>query len=181
MKYAGFTKRFLALLLDGILIIPLMVLMILFSTKSLLLFSFIQIISFCTTIFLNIYLVKQYGGSPGKLIVNIKIVKKDGTEIGWKEAVLRNIIDLCFTISLNVILISLIISQKIPFGTISYTDYVQIVQKEGMYKFLNTIQSIWVWGELLVLLTNKKRRSIHDFIAGTVVIYKENNNKELEN
>jgi uncharacterized RDD family membrane protein YckC len=27
------------------------------------------------------------------------------------------------------------------------------------------------YGEIIVLLTNKKRRAIHDFVAGTVVIH----------
>jgi hypothetical protein len=38
------------------------------------------------------------------------------------------------------------------------------------YKPLQIIQNVWVWGELIVLLTNRKRRALHDFIAGTVVI-----------
>jgi uncharacterized RDD family membrane protein YckC len=34
-----------------------------------------------------IYLVKKYGGTPGKLIVGIKIIKLDGTDVTWKEAI----------------------------------------------------------------------------------------------
>ena len=30
--------------------------------------------------------------------------------------------------------------------------------------------NLWVFSEPIVLLTNKKRRAIHDFIAGTMVI-----------
>ena len=29
---------------------------------------------------------------------------------------------------------------------------------------------IWIWSELIVMLTNRRRRALHDFIAGTVVI-----------
>jgi len=32
------------------------------------------------------------------------------------------------------------------------------------------LYAVWVYGELIVLLTNKKRRALHDFLAGTVVI-----------
>ena len=38
------------------------------------------------------------------------------------------------------------------------------------YRPLRWIQTAWVWGELIVLLTNRKRRALHDFIAGTVVV-----------
>jgi hypothetical protein len=39
------------------------------------------------------------------------------------------------------------------------------------YKPLQIAQNIWFWGELIVLLTNRKRRALHDFIAGTVVVH----------
>jgi hypothetical protein len=38
------------------------------------------------------------------------------------------------------------------------------------YTPLQTVQNVWVWGELIVLLTNRKRQALHDFIAGTVVV-----------
>jgi len=47
------------------------------------------------------------------------------------------------------------------------------------YKSLQWIQNAWVWGELIVLLTNRKRRALHDFIAGTVVVY-TSPNKSLQ-
>ena len=30
--------------------------------------------------------------------------------------------------------------------------------------------SVWVYSEFIVMLTNEKRRALHDFIAGTIVI-----------
>jgi uncharacterized RDD family membrane protein YckC len=32
------------------------------------------------------------------------------------------------------------------------------------------VSQAWLWSELVVLLLNAKRRALHDFIAGTVVI-----------
>jgi uncharacterized RDD family membrane protein YckC len=29
---------------------------------------------------------------------------------------------------------------------------------------------LWFWAEIITMLTNRKRRSVHDFIAGSVVI-----------
>jgi uncharacterized RDD family membrane protein YckC len=37
--------------------------------------------------------------------------------------------------------------------------------------------NVWIFSEFVVLLTNKKRRALHDFMAGTVVIRKESLNK----
>jgi uncharacterized RDD family membrane protein YckC len=41
------------------------------------------------------------------------------------------------------------------------------------YDLVTIGTNVWVWGELFVLLLNKRKRAIHDFIAGTVVINRE--------
>jgi uncharacterized RDD family membrane protein YckC len=33
-----------------------------------------------------------------------------------------------------------------------------------------TTNSLWIYSEFIVLLTNEKRRALHDFMAGTIVI-----------
>ena len=38
------------------------------------------------------------------------------------------------------------------------------------YRPVDVAGAVWVWGELIVLLTNRKRRALHDFLAGTVVV-----------
>ena len=44
------------------------------------------------------------------------------------------------------------------------------------FKPVQIFQQIWIWSEFIVLLTNRKRRAIHDFIAGTVVVREGPNN-----
>lgn len=47
----------------------------------------------------------------------------------------------------------------------------QILERApSWHKPEQVVENIWVWSELVVLLTNRKRRALHDFIAGTVVI-----------
>lgn len=41
------------------------------------------------------------------------------------------------------------------------------------YVLVDTVNQLWVWSEFIVLLFNKRKRAIHDFIAGTVVIKQE--------
>jgi uncharacterized RDD family membrane protein YckC len=38
------------------------------------------------------------------------------------------------------------------------------------YAAVNVLMQIWIWGEFVTMLFNKKRRAVHDFIAGTVVV-----------
>lgn len=35
---------------------------------------------------------------------------------------------------------------------------------------VETASLIWFWSEFIVMLLNKRRRALHDFIAGTIVI-----------
>jgi len=42
----------------------------------------------------------------------------------------------------------------------------------GWFKPVQIVQQIWIWSEFIVMLTNRKRRALHDFIAGTVVVRK---------
>jgi hypothetical protein len=41
------------------------------------------------------------------------------------------------------------------------------------YTTVNVLQQVWIWSEVVVLLFNVRKRALHDFIAGTVVIHKE--------
>ncbi|MFH3639525.1 RDD family protein, partial [Acinetobacter baumannii] len=41
------------------------------------------------------------------------------------------------------------------------------------YSIVNSASELWTWSEFIVLLFNKRKRAIHDFIAGTIVIKKQ--------
>ena len=47
------------------------------------------------------------------------------------------------------------------------------------YSFATITMNIWIWSEFIVMLTNKRKRAIHDFIAGALVIRKGMPNKPL--
>jgi uncharacterized RDD family membrane protein YckC len=121
----------------------------------------------------SIYLVKRYGGTPGKLIVGIKIIKLDGTDVTWREALLRQIISFVLTIFAAIMTI-----YALSMADGEYYESLGWMQKQqylfSLTPILFTIytwtNNIWVYSELLVLLFNKRRRALHDFIAGTVIV-----------
>lgn len=43
----------------------------------------------------------------------------------------------------------------------------------GWYGTISILQQVWIWSEVVVVLFNKRKRALHDFIAGTVVIQKQ--------
>jgi uncharacterized RDD family membrane protein YckC len=38
------------------------------------------------------------------------------------------------------------------------------------YGVLNVLLQVWVWSEFIAILCNKKKKALHDYMAGTVVV-----------
>jgi len=89
MVYAGFWRRFGAYLVDVICITVLTSASwwINEQTRFGMLIWFLP--GFLIGIWYHVHLVKRYGGTPGKLVLGVRIVKLDGTPVGYKEALLR--------------------------------------------------------------------------------------------
>jgi uncharacterized RDD family membrane protein YckC len=126
-------------------------------------------------LFYNVYLVRRFGGTPGKLIVGIRIRKLDGEPVGYREAFLRYFPQFVLTLLMSVALL-------FPLFHMSDAEYfsLSLMQRSrrmlelapSWYNPLQWTQTAWFWSELIVLLTNRKRRALHDFIAGTVVVHR---------
>ncbi|MBC7525059.1 MAG: hypothetical protein H7239_11545 [Flavobacterium sp.] len=41
-----------------------------------------------------------------------------------------------------------------------------------LFTIYSWLANIWTWSELLVLLTNPRKRALHDYVAGTVIVKK---------
>jgi len=87
--YSGFWSRLGANLLDGLIILPVSLVFIFINSINMYAYFFTIIPDLIFIFWYNIYLPKRYGGTPGKLIAGLKIVKLDSSSIGWKESVLR--------------------------------------------------------------------------------------------
>lgn len=176
-QYAGFWHRLHAHIIDLLILLPYIYLTIVVSRNYRLYELYLFIPSMFITLLFEIYCVAKYGGSPGKLIAKIKIVKSDFSEVTYKDAFLRSSVAIILNLINKIMIIFFLLS-------ISDAEYFSIIASEGgfkalaakqtsLYKIVDGLYQIWIWGELIVLLTNKKRRALHDLIAGTVVIKKQ--------
>ncbi len=120
-------------------------------------------------VFFEVYLVKRFGGSPGKLIMGLRILKTDGMSVTCRQSILRAGPDLIFEL-LTCIAFASVYSRFVEAERISSAMPNLVAIGPVWYGVVSVVQNIWVWSELLVLLTNRKRRALHDFIAGTVVV-----------
>ncbi|WP_163717708.1 RDD family protein [Mangrovibacterium lignilyticum] len=171
--YAGFWRRLGALLLDFLLILPFTGIIVYVNSLGLHNYSYTVIPSFLFGLWYNIYLVQRYGATPGKLIAGIKIVTTSGEDVNWKHAILRHLV-----LSLITLFSIYVTLRSIGIGDAGYYDSLSWVQKTQYLAGLSPIlfsvytwsSNIWVYGELIVLLTNKRKRAVHDFMASTVII-----------
>lgn len=163
--YAGFWSRFGALLVDGLALA-----LVLFPIQLILIWLVSQptwgpiadtVISNISLPVYTIFFHYRYGATLGKMVTDIKVTLPDGSPIGFKEAFLRSYVDLCFSI----------VAIFSELSARDNTDAEQI-QWSGWLGTVAIIGSIWFWSEVVVLLSNDRKRALHDFIAGTVVVHK---------
>lgn len=171
MKYAGFWKRFAAGWVDFfVLLLPLLFVLWFESVSRTLAFLSLPFLFLFNGY--DIYFLGRWGQTIGKKSQGIKVVSLDGTPITWKKAFLRSSVNvglgILSTISTLVALSSL---TEADFSSLSWADLA--VKKAELSPYINELTvatNVWVWSEVVVLLLNRKRRALHDFIAGTVVV-----------
>ena len=171
--YAGFWARFASFFLDALIMLPLIFLILYLNGLGKNIYFYTIIPNLLFGLWYHIYLPKKYGGTPGKLIFGMKIIKLNGEEIDWKEAILRHSILLILTLLSVVMMASCLVSaDETVFNSLGWLKRSEYLMSLSPTFFLvyTWINNIWVYSEFIVLLTNKRKRAIHDYIAGTVIV-----------
>ena len=173
LRYAGFGRRLASLLLDIIIMAPLVGLVFWGSSYSRLFWLYAFVPNILFGLYYYVYLVQRYGGTPGKLLAGIRIRKVAGGPVGYREAFLRHLPQwgLGMLTTIAIIVATLQMTDAEYHARSLMERHKRMAELTPVWlKPVKWVQSAWVWGELLVLLTNRKRRALHDFIAGTVVV-----------
>ena len=177
MKYAGFWRRLGALLIDGAVGVP-------FAALSWFLEGISREVALGTAITFaalywsyDVYFHARWGATLGKMAMRIKVVREsDGGDIGYRESLLRYSVDLAFGVLV-------VIGNIIAITHFSASEYLALGWWErrpavwdagpGWTHAAGYFHGAWIWSELVVLMLNKRKRAVHDYIAGTVVIHSE--------
>lgn len=165
-KYHTFWKRFWAALIDGIILYPLVFIDTAFDNSNYqALFIIGKFLSTFLYILYFILLYAKYGQTIGKKLMNIKVIDiAEVNLIGFKRATIR---ELPWIIANGLIFLYLL---KIFF--LKNTEPIEIKEKYDDLSFI--ISFTWLVIELISMLTNPKRRAIHDWLANSVVIKTKN-------
>lgn len=101
----------------------------------------------------SIWLHARYGQTVGKWVCKIKIVDHlTGTPISLNQAILRD----------SGLLVGLLYAVAVFKGDEFDPDH--------LTGAAGTVAGVWFILEIITMLMNKKRRALHDFLAGTVVV-----------
>ncbi|MFI5343851.1 MAG: RDD family protein [Chlamydiales bacterium] len=173
VEYAGFWRRFGAFWLDLLVLLPLLGISLWLAEKSRLSYLYIFLPSQIISFWFHVYLVKHFGGTPGKLLLGIRIARLDGAAMDYQAAFLRY--SVTFLISVSVSIGAIVAVLKMTDADYFSLDIKGRSLRIGelapiWYKSVTYLNHIWMWSEFLVMMTNRKRRALHDFIAGTIVI-----------
>ena len=150
MNYAGYTLRVAALLIDLFFFLVLFTIDRQASRSSPSDFGLIwKLGSGLLYLWMNVYMVRHFGGSLGKLLLGMRIVRVDGSVAGYREALLR--------IAPAAALMGLAVYANLGGFWLSSVHW--------MYQAWEATD-VGVW----LINRSKNRRALHDYIAGTVVI-----------
>jgi uncharacterized RDD family membrane protein YckC len=172
-EYGGFWLRVGALLIDGVILLPATAMQFFGPQWSRMYFWYSIIPMLLLNAFYWIYLVKRFGGTPGKRILKMRITMEDGAPLTRLAALLRNA-PLYLGSALTTFATALAartISDS-DFIALGYLDKLRLLNANAPWWniWVSTSLQIFVLVTAIVMLCNYRRRALHDYIAGTVVL-----------
>ena len=123
--------------------------------------------------FYHIYLVTRWGGTPGLLLFRLRIRMIDNTPVTLKAAAIRYSVMLTLSILTQIggVIGILRIDEATYFSMTAPQIAAELTRMQPAWTRLATLLTqVWLYGEFIFLLFNKKRRGQQDFMAGTVVV-----------
>ncbi len=165
IKFASFWERTGASLIDGLILLPIIIL----NFYNMLHIKSLPLAIALSLIFLvyKVYMEGQYGATFGKRAMKIKVIMADNTPINYSGALGRNAL---YIFNALVGLISTIaIFNAAGFDAVTKFTEIGAFQKENGDNF-GTITSVLVLISCLFVIFDKKKQALHDKIAKTYVV-----------
>ncbi|HRI22616.1 MAG TPA: RDD family protein [Panacibacter sp.] len=164
-KYDTAWPRFAAGLWDGLILLPLTIITVLIQhhipSPVLIVWYFLY---FYSRPVYTIWMHGKYGQTIGKRYSGVIVLNvNEGRIMNYKEAILRELPQLIM------ILFYLIFQIYFLFAADNNISQSLII----LYTILSYTNLFWFLTEIITMLGNDKRRALHDYLANSVVIRKE--------
>ena len=163
-KYHTFWNRFWAGMIDGLIFLPVglalswaedhaqtlpMVIVVLAIVLQ-------NLIWFLYSIGMN----GRFGQTVGKMLTRVKVLDVSEQRLSMRQAVLRD----------GVPLVLILASLPYQIITVLNAQPILVSNNSTPMQIINSINAVWFLAEIVTMLTNSKRRALHDFIARSVVV-----------
>jgi uncharacterized RDD family membrane protein YckC len=169
MRYSTFAPRFWTSFVDGCVLWPVGFIstMIMASSPTKGVAIVVLFIQSFVWLFYAIGMHAKFGQTVGKMVCKVRVVDAVTEEaITFRQAVLRDSVPFLSTIILVVYQVHALANSVLPVD--AYAQH-QLPKHENFW-MLMIIPLVWFVLEIITMLSNRKRRALHDFIAGTVVV-----------
>ena len=163
-KYRTFWRRLGAMFLDGAVLAPFAWLDQLIwnhAVHAMVLLPW-AILYLLISVVYEVLFVARYGQTLGKMACGVRVYDVSGASVSARQAMLRQIVPI-----LAVPYFALLQAQNIVNGHLANRA---LGDDFWGFKTFFGLMFGWLLLEIVTMLTNKKRRAVHDFIAGTVVV-----------
>ena len=182
IKYAGFWRRLAAGLVDGLVFLPNVFILPRLEGVSVPAAIFAFLFGQTCYYVYTLLLTHRYGGTLGKLALGIRVRPVDGGELTWRHVLRRSAVDM--VISVMMIFTMIIGVTRVEFSAFAAADSIARSQMINnvvpWWAALNFTYMGWLASEFVVIMLNRRRRALHDFIAGTVVIVVRRSTTKLD-
>lgn len=170
--YAGLWVRVFAKLIDCLMFVPFFAIINVSGNKS----KIWLIAVMLTFAVYDLYFNTRWGATPGKMVFGLRITKPDGSPIGFREALKHSAVDIgiCCLSGVQTVLTYLHLDFQLYAASTQLQRTEMLKQAQPTWTNMLELFSIaWAAAVILSILLNYRRRDLNDFIAGTVVIFKE--------
>jgi len=168
-RYKTFWRRFWAGMADGMVLMPLTLLSQVLWDHSeqipnVILALYYIILAFSGYVY-RILLHGFYGKTIGKMLFKLVVVDvSEKSPLKMSQAFRRDMIPLFLGSFYIIIKFFHILETGDPLSP-------AVRPLGAAYWIISSSSAIWFWGEFITMLTNRKRRALHDFVAGSVVVH----------
>jgi len=172
--YVGFWRRAAVALLDLLILSPLVLSYVwIYQWSFRLRTPWPLVVPSAAAYLLTLYFVVRFGGTPGKLILGMRIVDRNGEYLRTGRALIRDLIN---WLSLAVWVMMLVQVMTTAPASANPSNIKQLGEVYKAYGGLwHDVSLSYGWIEIadvLIISCNRRKRAIHDFLAGSFVITK---------
>ena len=110
----------------------------------------------------SVFMHGRYGQTLGKMCTGVKVLDLSEAGLSFRQAFLRDIVPILLSFMVLVNGLPRVAAGLDPYPESSEFNWVDELSLYGSL--------VWFAAELVTMLTNARRRALHDFIAGSVVV-----------